>query len=168
MSDISTINALMHDIIFIPTPVQRRIKAAFWASWGDNPIVDHKNLSLANVMGVVGDSRMQKWWTQPGFKEWFSNQEEFKQRVEYLVHTALDTLEHILVDETANSSARVNAAKLLLEAADKMPRKYAKEKVLDEKINKMGKQELEAWLDRQGVSITGTIVTQSEVEDESK
>jgi hypothetical protein len=153
MSNLSNIAALVEDMVYVPTPTQRQVKAAYWAVWGDNPTTDSNSITLAAVMQITNDGRVSKWWSQPGFREWFTNRDEFRQRTEYLAHIALDTLEQLLVDPDANASARVNAAKLLLEATDKMPRKYAKEKLLDERINRMGPHELQQWLDRQGVTI---------------
>jgi hypothetical protein len=122
----------------------RKVKAAFWAAYQDNPV--HSVITLSMVLQVTNENKVKQWWNLPGFKEWFCNKDEFRQRVEYLANVALDTIEQILINPDANPNARQNAAKLMIEVANKMPSRHAKEKFLDAQIQEMGKRELEAYI----------------------
>lgn len=149
----SKLEGILEEVVFIPTPAMRKAKAAFVAAAEDNPILlqtsSEGGTSLAAVQSVVGDSRLTKWWSTPGFRDWFNNKDEFRQRVEYLANLSLDTIEDILLDGDANPSSRMTAAKLMMEAANKLP-KGGSEKYLDAQIAEMGKRELEAYLRRHG------------------
>lgn len=135
------------ELTYIPSPEQRKTKSAFWTRFNDNPLCEPQDISLAVAIQFVSDERLTKWWPQTGFKEWFRNRDEFRQRIEYLVHQALDSLEYVLADPKAQASAKVNAAKLLMEVARKMPSKQdSAGQYLDEKISTMTKAELEAYV----------------------
>lgn len=138
---------LLQDLTFLPGPEQRKVKSAFWTIQADSPMVPG-SVSLDSALIITSDNRLRKWWTIPGFSDWFANKEEFRQRIEYLAHLALDTAEDILLDPKANANARVSMAKLVIEAANRMPQKYSKEIYLDEKIGTMGKRELEEYIKR--------------------
>lgn len=144
--DSKKLGAVLDDIIFIPSPIQRKVKAAFWSSYNDNPLFGRDKITLAAVESTISDYRLHKWWAQIGFKEWFTNKDEFKQRLEYLANLALDTIEEVLCNPDANANARMNAAKLMLEAARKMPDKQGEVKYLDERVHTMSKKELEQFI----------------------
>jgi hypothetical protein len=134
------------DVVFAPTPEMRRAKAAFWASLDGTPDGDlAENMTLAAATQMGGDRKLSRWWSMPGFSDWWQNKEEFKQRMEYLAQLALDTLEGVLSDPDANTTAKVNSAKLVLEAANKMPKKQAEESV-DHKLAGMSRNELEDYV----------------------
>lgn len=135
------------DLIFRPTYEQVQVKAAFWAKFSENPLVDSQNIDLPTAQKFVNDPRLEKWWTHYGFKEWFLNEEEFVQRLQAIAFLALGTLEEVLSNPDANPSARVNAAKLAFEAANKMPQKWQKgPQYLDTDIQKMDQAQLENFL----------------------
>lgn len=113
------------DLTFAPTPDMRRAKAAFWHRVADAPLFDGGPVTLVAAQQFGTDKRLSKWWTLPGFAEWFQNKEEFRERLEYLADIALDSLEQVLTDPDSNPSAKVASAKLVLEAASKMPKKEA-------------------------------------------
>lgn len=134
------------ELTYLPTPEMRRAKGAFWARFNDNPICDPEDISLATAMRFSPDNRLSKWWALPGFRDWYRNRDEFRQRMEYLAQLALDTLETILVDPLAQGSAKVNAAKLIMEVARKMPAKSQAEQFMDEKISQMSRPQLEEYI----------------------
>lgn len=136
------------ELTYIPTPEQRKAKSAFWTRFHENPLCEPADISLSLALQLAGDGRLSRWWSDPGFSEWFRNADEFRQRLEYLANLSLDTLEYVLVDPKAQSSAKVNAAKLLMEAARKMPSKGAVEKYLDEKIAEMDRKQLEEYISK--------------------
>src|SRR5574343_710202 len=114
---------LMTEGSFIPTPDQRRVKAVLWTALTDNPAYDSTRITRDLAVQITGEAKVGRWWDKEvGFRDWLQNKDEFRQRVEYLTQMALDTLEGVLASQDAKTaSARVNAAKLLLEVANKMP-----------------------------------------------
>lgn len=141
----NVIEVLVSDLTYIPNMEQRKVKETFWVRHNENPLCDAQNATQIDVLRVVGDPRLSRWWTQPGFKEWFRNQEEFRERAALLAHMALDAIQSILVNEDAQPGARINAAKLALEVSRKMP-KQTEGTFLDSTISKMDKKQLEAYV----------------------
>lgn len=158
-----------NELTYIPTAQQRMLKSAFQTRIQESPLEDMKNVSLPQIQKYVYDSRLPKWWSQPGFREWFTNREEFRERVESLAHLALDTLQKILLDEDSKSmSARVNAAKILMEIGKKMPPKGGiREIYIDDKVSKMGRAELEEFLRRNSEPAQLVASTQVDASGES-
>ena len=134
-------------LTYLPTPDQRRAKSAFWAVYETDPSEVSPKVDLATALRLSGDSRISKWWKGDGFRQWFQNKEEFRQRLENMSHLALDRLEILLADERTPAPSAVAAAKLVLEASKKMPSKSADVPILlDKKVQDMTKQELEKFL----------------------
>jgi hypothetical protein len=142
------VEVLVSDLTYVPNGEQRKVKESFWVRFNEAPTCDAQDITMAEVQRLVGDSRLARWWPQPGFKEWFRNQEEFRERAAVLAHIALDTIQNLLINEDTSPGARVQAAKLALEIARKMPQKQAETKYLDDSINKMDKKQLEQYLSR--------------------
>lgn len=138
---------LVQDLTFLPSPEQRKVKSAYWTIRSDSALRPDQ-ITLQDALAMTGEGRLKRWWAVLGFSDWFANQEEFRQRIEYLAHLALDTAEEILIDKKANANARVSMAKLVIEASNRMPQKYSKEIYLDEKVAAMGKKELEEYIRR--------------------
>lgn len=147
-----TLPALADEVIFSPTPRQRQIKAKFWSRFQPGPFANPDNLSMADVQAVARCSSLKEWWPKPGFKEWFMNREEAREKLEYLFMKALSTAEDLLDDPAAQASAKVNMIKVISELANKFPSKF-EQKFSDEAINKMDEKQLKHYLERKGVSI---------------
>lgn len=145
------LEVLSNDLTYMPSHEQRKLKSAFWLRFNDNPVCEPGEISVSVIQRVASDSRLEKWWSQPGFKEWFRNQEEFRERVESMAHLALDTLMDILVtDDPRQTSSKVAAAKLLLEVGRKLPSKtQSTDKFIDQRIGEMDKKQLDAYIARQ-------------------
>jgi hypothetical protein len=143
----AVVDFIANDLTYIPSPEQRRLKQAFWARFNDNPVCDPQDITRSIVEAVAPDSRINRWWPQSGFKEWFINKEEFREEVDALVFLALDRMKRILISEDPKmASAQVSAAKLLMDVGRKMPPKISTEKFLDEKIHQMDRKQLEEYL----------------------
>ena len=97
-----------------------------------------------------------------GFKEWFLNEEEFAQKALALAHLALGSLEEVLTNPDANPSARVKAAKLAIEVANKMPQRWQKTVYLDDQIHKMDRAQLESFLRSKGMAQEKTLGSKEE------
>jgi hypothetical protein len=154
--------AATQEVVFVPTADMRRAKAAFWTSLSDHPlgIGDADTLTLAASKQLGADSRLSRWWAVPGFVDWWQNKQEFKQRLEYMAQLALDSLEEILTDPGANPTAKVNSAKLVLDAANKMPKKVPEEN-LDTKLSSMSRAELEEYVRSKVKYLTPAVETVS-------
>lgn len=137
---------VLDEIIFVPDTTQMQVKAAFWAKHADNPLAPTHDITLAAALDVTGDTRLSRWWGIPGFSAWFTNKDEFRQKAEYVANLALQTIEEILLDREAQPNARIKAAQIAIETANKMPTKYAKEKFIDAKIQEMSRKELDAFI----------------------
>ena len=146
------ISALAEQLIFTPTPRQRKVKAQFWSRFQPGPFVSASSLSLPAIQEVVNVAGLKEWWQLDGFQGWFLNREEAREKLEYLYMKALDTAEDILDDPNAQASAKVNMIKVLGELANKFPSKW-QEKFADDDINKMDEKQLVAYLERKGVTV---------------
>jgi hypothetical protein len=152
---------MANELTFMPTPEQRKLKSSFWHRFGEDTTNLSSDITLELVDSYVPDDRLPKWWQEPGFKEWMRNPEEFRERIEYLVFLAMDTLENLLIDRSANANAKVSAAKLLMEVGRKMPPKVMVEKYLDEKIGEMDKGQLEEYI-RKNVKLVKSDTSESQ------
>lgn len=128
------------------------MKARFWAKFEPSPFADSSNISLRTAEQVTDCASMKKWWDDPGFKEWFSNKDDTREKLEYLFMLALDTAENILRDDKAQASAKVNMIKAIGELANKYPSKQV-EKYRDDDINKMDENQLQEFLKRKGYNV---------------
>lgn len=140
------------DLTYLPSPEERRVKSAFHQRFQslDIPPCLMQDITLSIAQSLAPDRRLDRWWEVPGFKEWFRNAEEFRERVEYLTSLALDAVTEILIsDDPRQASARIAAAKLMLEVGKKMPEKKAVAVYADEKIGAMDKKQLDAYITRQ-------------------
>lgn len=141
------------ELLFIPTPSQRQVKARLVTKLADSPILDLSSITLSEAQQLTGSAQLKDWWGKPGFKEWFLDQNEYRQRLEYLFSLALDAAEEILLSTDVKvQGARVAMIKLLSELANKTP-KESQAKYKDEAIAKMSQAELEAFLEKNGIAI---------------
>lgn len=152
--------------LFSPTKSQRALKARFWTiiSGSISGINPHK-MTTMEIAKTVRDNRVMNWWPTPGFKDWFMNNTEHVERLEYLFDLALTAAEEVLLNpDPKASNAKVNMVKIISELAKKMPTKGS-EKFQDEQISKMSKEQLESYLAQHGVSVTSSKVLEVEAED---
>lgn len=163
-----SMNKLADASIFTPTARQRQIKATFWSRFEPGPFFgDIDKLSLPAIQEVVKATQLKDWWNKDGFKEWFLNKEEGREKLEYLFLKALDTADAILDDPDAQASAKVNLIKVIGELANKFPNKW-QEKFADEDINKMTDNQLKTYLERQGFVLNEEKVIDVSGTDEKK
>lgn len=147
-----------------PTPEQRKAKERFWGPFMAGDIQVPPTIDLPLALRFGGDSRISKWWDLSGFQDWFLNQEEFRQRVEFIAHLALDSIEEVLKDRTATSNAKVAAAKLALEVANKLSKgQKDQQSDGDSPIDKMDRKELEEFIRKKLVLLPIATDSQSKV-----
>jgi hypothetical protein len=80
-----------------------------------------------------------------GFPQWFWNQNEFSERLDYLSQIALDQLETLVTSAKTSDSARVAAIKMVLEASKKLGQSD-KQEFADTKIGQMDQKQLEDFI----------------------
>lgn len=134
------------DLTYEPSDAERRAKAQFWAKYYDDPKMDRNSISLAAVLDYTGDSRISRWWGKPGFKEWFCNKDEWRQRQEYLVNLAQSVAEDILLDPKANPTAKVALIKFLTESIGRAEARIRETKMLDAAVHNMTAEQLEEFI----------------------
>ncbi len=143
--------SLSEKVIFEPTSSQAKLKARFWTRFQPGPLVSPSNITMTTALEVTGSAQMRKWWHEPGFVEWFTNREEERERLKYLFHKGLNTIENILDNPEANANAKANIIKMLAEMNGYLGKKPV-EKFADEDINKMSEAQLKAFLEKHGVT----------------
>jgi hypothetical protein len=162
--DLRVLAEKITESIFQPTKAQREAKAAFWAVRGEPAYGDVLEIvTMGDAMRITGDNRLKTWWGQTGFVEWFSNSKSFHQRAEYLADLAMDTIEEILLNPDTNPNARINAAKIMMEVANKLPKNQPAPRVLDKAIDQMDMEQLRAFIAKH----TPKALTQGKAEEEN-
>jgi hypothetical protein len=105
-----------------------------------------ETLSLADIARVIKDNRLDKWYSEDGFKEWLLNRDEAAERLDYLFNLGLDKIEEIFLNPDSNPNAAVNAFKQISALAGKEPVK--KTGFTDEDIQRMDPQKLKAYIEK--------------------
>jgi hypothetical protein len=149
------IGELADQLVYQPTDKEKRLKAQFWLKAADNPLINRNALVLEDVRQLLNTEALNTSWPKPGFREWFSNTDEYRERLEYLFGLALDAAEKILQNEDPKAqSARVNMVKAISELAGKMPGKSSSSPaaMISSTVSKMDKAQLELLLQRNGVN----------------
>ena len=155
--------------LFQPNKQQRAIKARFWTIVSNSITAKNpRSMTTMEIAQTVRDNRVLNWWSVAGFKDWFLNNTEHIERLEYLFDLALTAAEEIfLSDDPKTANAKVNMAKVVAELAKKMPSRGG-DKFHDEKIAKMNKEELEAFLAANGVNVQEKDIVQVEAKREEE
>ena len=160
------LEAILSELVFTPSVSQKKLKARFWNRRAQLQLTDGAP-TLVEVAGLIKDKRLPDWWQEPGFKEWFRNEEEFKERVEYLANLALDTIEEVLTSSVARESSRIAAAKLMMELGSKLPKGTPDVVYTDEKINSMSEEQLMEYIQKSTPKLI-TVETSDKIEPEAK
>lgn len=156
----STLSELAPEALYSPSEKEKQLKAAYWSRVEETPLSDPAEASYQDIRAVLQTDSLQKCWGQPGFKEWFFNTSEHRERLEYLFGKALDAAEEILGNTDPKAqSARVNVIKAISELANKLPHKgpdpsKAKADRLLGAIGTMDKAELKLLLQKNGINLS--------------
>ena len=144
-SDSKSIAVVVADLTFVPTMAQMKTKASFQTNWAGLTTPTE-----GDVAQITGSTSIQKWWAQPGFKDWFTGADQTSAQL------ALKTAEEILTDPDAAAAARVNMVKLVLQYEGALEEKKMASSV--QTVKKVSTQELIKRLE----SVKGTIDVESE------
>jgi hypothetical protein len=133
-------------LVYQPTDEEMQTKSAFWAKAQGNPMVDPDNIPVSTVKLILNDTRVERWWKKPGFKDWFLNKEEWKQKLEYAINVGLDAMLDLLRDPQAQGSAKVRAFEILARLANREPAKVKEVKMLDAAVAEMDQKQLDEFI----------------------
>lgn len=133
-------------LVFRPSRAQQIARANFWTYFSQEGSAPPSIIDLATALRFGLDMGISEWWSIPGFREWFSNQDEFRQRLEFLANLSLDKLENLINSEASNANAKVAAIKLIMELSKKLQHRNTADQYLDEKVGQMDKKQLEEYI----------------------
>lgn len=136
------------DIFFEPNEAQERTKASFWVRFRELPgSKTGESINLAMALQLTRDNRLNTWWTQAGFAEWFQDDLQWKVDLELLCYKIPGILTSILAHDNPKAlAAQVNAIKLIIESAGKAQPKIKDVKLLDKDVAKMDMEQLKAFI----------------------
>jgi len=117
--------------------------------------IDKSTLNPEIIRQYAPGAPIQKWWPVQGFREWFLNVDEQRQKLEYLFDLALDAARDIITnDDPKTQSARVQMIKSVAELANKLPqRNLPQSGGMSKIIEGMDKAELALLLEKNGVKL---------------
>jgi hypothetical protein len=130
---------------FEPTPRQFEVRSALWTHLRLSPQIKVEDLTPAKVRDMLRiDTRgLEDWWSQPGFVEWFLDGNLLLTKLEEAIHKTV-ALIHAELDSGECTLKDLNVTlKLLAEITDRMPKRWVKERFVDEEIMKMAPAEAE-------------------------
>jgi len=107
----------MLELMLNITPEMRDCKTRFWKMLEGNPICDPDHVTLAAVQQLTGDKKVKVWWEKPAFVKWFTAGDEYEVKLSSAKYTAVDALLDIMMNPDSPASARVAAAKTVMEHA---------------------------------------------------
>lgn len=138
---------------FEPTDAMLRAKTNFWNAAGG---MEATAVNMTVAIQLSGTTSVRNWWGQPGFKEWFTGRNEWRNRVEYLAMRGLDVAEQLLHDRRTTPASKVQLIKLFAELADKMPSKTKEVKFIDAGVANMDEKQLDAFIKKHSQLVAST------------
>jgi hypothetical protein len=148
------LSALTDEVVFVPQEEHRQLKSMLLVRLVDNPLLTIDNLTLTDAKRILRSSKVEKYWSLPGFVEWLRNSSEYRERIERTWDLAMTALEDILRNTDPKAQgARVSAIKVAAEVANKFPRKESQTNPAIAAIGAMDRAQLEIFLQKQGVTL---------------
>jgi hypothetical protein len=71
------------DISFQPTTSMVRARSDFWCAYRDDPRVAPANVTADEAAQMANAPAIKKWWSVPGFKPWFLQQDSWRKDTEF-------------------------------------------------------------------------------------
>lgn len=137
----------MLELMLNITPEMRDLKTQFWKAIEVNPVCDPNHVTLAAVLQITGNKKVTGWWEKPRFAEWFCAGDEFETKLSSAKYSALDALLEIASNPDSPASARVAAAKQILDHARTVEKENpAMEKLLDKIAGAKTVEDLQKYL----------------------
>lgn len=133
---------VVREAVFSPTRAQRAVKTRFWLQMRENPIVDVDHVTPSIVRQWTSENRVLAWWGEPGFKEWFLNRDEARERIMNLLYQCLDAAEEVLA--SSDLKAKTNMVKTMLSLC--MDQQKRDDDSEAQKLEGMNRQQLEQYI----------------------
>jgi hypothetical protein len=144
-----TLEEAVDILVYSPSDEEMQAKAAFWGKAHQNPQINPDNITLATVDSILADSRLKRWWGRPGFKEWFTNKDEWVQKLEYAIQVGVDRMIQLFSESDPKlASAQVRAFEVLARLANREPARVKEVKLLDRDIQDMDQKTLNEYIER--------------------
>lgn len=144
--------ALAEKAIFSPSVSMKKVKARFWLRYQPGPFTSPSSINAAEIARLTGSTGIKDWWGKPGFKDWFLNKDEQKEKLHYLFDKSLASLEQILDNPDANPGAKINAIKMLAEMTGHLGKK-PEQKFADESIEQMSESQLLEFIKKNSIKL---------------
>lgn len=131
----------------VHTEAQHLARARLWVEFRDDPSLNLSQLSPHQLAAIAREPRLPGWLDRdPTLRGWFTSPREMEERVEALFGQFLEGLEWRRRE--MGDKDYIQAMKLLAEVGNKMPQKWAKERILDETVARMTeKQQVQSLID---------------------
>lgn len=107
----------MLELMLQVTEEMRACKTRFWKMLDSNPICDPEHITLAAVQQLTGEKKLKGWWEKPAFVSWFTSGDEYEVKLSSAKFSAVDALMDVLMNPDSPASARVAAAKIIMDHA---------------------------------------------------
>lgn len=141
--------------MFKPTKDQARAKAQFFNKYEKNQLLGPVDtLSIQVMEKLAGEKDLNRWMQEPGFRNWFLNNEYNKEllesAVELSIKEALNILEMPSDGEKGSPkpSDKLSAMKIILEYAGYAPKKQATVEYQDKEIAAMDEENLDRMINK--------------------
>lgn len=122
----------MLEVMINVTPEMRECKTRFWQTLEVNPICDPEHVTLAAALQLTKQKKLEAWWRKPGFVSWFSAGDEYEVKLSSAKFSAIEALVEIIQNPDSPASARVAAAKQVMDHAKNAEKEDSSvEKLLD-------------------------------------
>lgn len=121
------------EVLFTITDEMRACKTRFWKAMETNPLCDPEHITVTAAVQMTGEKKLNSWWNKPNFEKWFTAGDEYELKLTSAKFDAVDALHQIASDIKAPASARVAAAKHILDHAGKSTKE-------DDSLEKLLKQ----------------------------
>ena len=138
---------------FKPNEAMKRAKVRFWENVRENSLnKDISRYPLTMMATLAGTRRFEEWAEKPMFLAWFCDEKFESHKVQTLADRAIAVLADILeapeVEKLLTAKDKINAAKLLLDVADRFPSKSTKIVYVDKGLEKLNDKQVELEMEK--------------------
>lgn len=130
---------------FAPTEEQFMAKARFWRRVAANPLQSETVQALlpSDIATTAGDPRVERWWSNVKFQQWFLDKDFVENGFRALAEMAISVLSDMLRDTAMDAKARVQVMKLIFEHSEYRPASKKEVKWADQEIGALTPEEVD-------------------------
>lgn len=134
--------------VLVPTDSQLQAKCRFWARTVGAPA----DLTVDQIATYAGTSSVRKWWSTPGFQDWFLNRDDARERILFLYIKILDQAQSLIANGDINANALLNLVKSIQLIEERLYPKVEDGENLED-FEKMSESELVALIEAKGIRV---------------